>query len=39
MRNWMIRGLCLAVLAVSLGGCVIVPERGFHRPAPVYYYR
>lgn len=36
-KNWMIRGLCLALAAISLGGCVVVPGRPFyHHP---YYYR
>ena len=35
-RNWMIRGICLALAAFSLGGCVVVPVRPYH---PVYYYR
>ncbi len=39
MGNWMVRGLCLALAALSLAGCVVVPARGYYRPAPVYYYR
>jgi len=30
-KNWMIRGLCLALVALSLGGCIVVPE-GHRRP-------
>ena len=36
-QNWLIRGLCLALAAISLGGCVVIPARPFYRPA--YYYR
>jgi hypothetical protein len=31
-KNWMIRGLCLALVAMSLTGCIVVPERGHHHP-------
>lgn len=32
-----VRGLCLALAACALAGCVVVPGRPYHRP--VYYYR
>jgi len=35
-KNWLIRGVCLAFAAMSLAGCVVVPERPYH---PVYFYR
>lgn len=35
-RNWIVRGICLGLALVTLGGCVIVPV-GHRRP--VYYYR
>jgi hypothetical protein len=36
IRNWLLRGICLALAAASLGGCIVVPWRPHH---PVYYYR
>ena len=38
IRTVLLRSLCLALAAVSLAGCVVVPGRGYYRP-PVYYYR
>jgi hypothetical protein len=35
-----VRLAVLAITAISLAGCIIVPERHFYRPAPYpYYYR
>ncbi len=39
MTSWLVRGLCLALVAITVSGCIVVPERGFYRPHPVYYYR
>ena len=33
-KNWMIRGLCLALVAMSLSGCIVVPEHHHH---PVFF--
>jgi hypothetical protein len=38
-RNLMIKALCLALTGLALAGCVVVPARGYYRPAPVYYWR
>ncbi len=36
-KSWMIRGFYLALAALTLSGCIVVPERHFFRPP--YYYR
>ncbi len=36
----LVRTAALAIAAVSLAGCIIVPEHHYYRPAPYpYYYR
>ncbi len=35
-RIWLLRGICLSLVAITLGGCIIEPVRPFR---PVYYYR
>ena len=34
----LVRIAALAIAAISLAGCIIVPEHHYYRPAP-YYYR
>jgi hypothetical protein len=35
-RNWIVRGICLALAMVTLSGCIVVPG---HHHRPVYYSR
>jgi hypothetical protein len=35
-RNWIVRGFCLALAMVTLGGCVILPVGRHYHPS---YYR
>jgi hypothetical protein len=35
-KNWMVRGLCLALVAMSLTGCIVVPGGHHH---PVFFAR
>jgi hypothetical protein len=37
IKHWTIRLMCMALAAITLSGCVIVPARHAYRP--VYYYR
>jgi hypothetical protein len=36
-KNWIIRGFCLALAALTLSGCIVVPEGRRHHPT--YYWR
>lgn len=38
MFGSLVRIVVLGIAAVSLAGCIIVPEHHWYRPAP-YYYR
>jgi hypothetical protein len=35
-RNWILRGVCLALATLTLGGCIILPVGRHHHP---YSYR
>ena len=39
VRIWILRGVCLVLAAVSLGGCVVEPLHPYGWRRPVYYYR